>query len=190
MMYRHARLSLTRALTLVSSLTTAGCATVSIATDFDRSADFTHYRTFSSVGGHLVVHGVADDGNTLLKNRIQNAIASALSEKGLSQNADNPDLLVGYWAGARTRSELEGMGPYDPGIGPFWGAGGYWWGTAYGDWWIRRYEEGTLVIDLVDAHSKGLVWRAYARAEVNPPVTDEKVRDAVYKAFQHYPPGR
>jgi hypothetical protein len=174
------------ALVLLSS----ACATVSVATDFDHAADFSKYRTYQLAGGHIVVNGVLDDANTLVKERIQGALMSALQAKGLTpvQGDAAPDLMVGYVAGARRRTEIEGMGPYTPGVGPYWNAG--WWTPGYMDWWTRTYDEGTLVIDLVDGPSKRLVWRAYARAEVSPPVTDEKVRAAVNKAFDKYPPSK
>ena len=41
---------------------------------------------------------------------------------------DNPNVLVGFVAGARTRQELEAMGPYDPMMGPYMCPG--YWGPA------------------------------------------------------------
>jgi Domain of unknown function (DUF4136) len=163
-----------------------GCATVSIATDYDRSVSFSRYRSFAIAGGHIQVDGLLDDGNTLLKDRIQRAISGALRGKGLVETPTGPDLVVGYIAGARTRTEIEGMQPYAPGLGPFWYGG--WWAPGFADWWTRTYDEGTLVIDLVDQATHRLVWRAYARAEVKEPVTDQKVREAVDQAFARYPP--
>lgn len=163
-----------------------GCATVSVANDFDRSVDFSRYKTFGLVGGHMVVNGVQDDANTLVRDRIQNSVLTVLASRGLVQNNDNPDLIVGYQAGARTRTEIEGMGPYMPGVGPYWNAG--WWTPGYMDWWTRTYEEGTLVIDMVEASSKRLVWRSYIRGEVRPPITQENLDKAVAKAFKNYPP--
>jgi len=166
----------------------AGCATVSVATDYDHAADFSSYHTFRIGGGHLVHEGVADDANTLVKERIENALRAALQGKGLHEAAENADLQVGYYGGARTRTEVEGMPAYGPGpgFGPFWMGG--WWDPSYNDWWARTYNEGTLIIDLVDARTKRLVWRAYAQAEIQIPVSDQKVREAVDKAFQNFPP--
>jgi hypothetical protein len=165
----------------------AGCATtVSVATDFDRAVDFSRFHTFSFVGGHLTLNGIADEGNTIVKDRIRNAVVAALGERGLAEASDHPDLVVGYWAGARTRTEIEGMPPYAPEMGPYWTGG--WWGPGYTQWWTRTYDEGTLVIDLVDAASHRLVWRAYARTEIKPPVDDKRVREIVERAFKDFPP--
>ncbi|HVV17278.1 MAG TPA: DUF4136 domain-containing protein [Polyangia bacterium] len=171
---------------LALAVATSACATLKIATDFDHAANFSQYRTFKLVGGTLLVNGVPDKGNTLVKRRIEDALRAALIAKGLTETLGRPDLLVGYHAGARSRTEIETMPTYGPNLGPYWYGG--WWGPGFQDWWTRTYEEGTLVIDLVDASRHALVWRAYASTEVNPPVSEQKIREAVDKAFEHYPP--
>jgi Domain of unknown function (DUF4136) len=164
-----------------------GCATVSVATDFDRNVDFAHYQTYAFLGGHIWVNGVADDGNTLVKDRIRTAIVAAMGAKGMRETTENPDMYVTYLAGARKRTEIEATTPFSPGVGPYWGVGG-WWGPMYTDWWARTYDEGTLIIDLIDAPAKKLVWRAYAQSEINPPGNGQKISQSVEKAFKKYPP--
>jgi uncharacterized membrane protein HdeD (DUF308 family) len=167
----------------------SGCATVSVKTDSDPSVDFSRYRTFQVLDGKIIVDGREDATNTLVKDRIQNAIVAQLSGKGYQPVDSGGDLLVGYVAGARTVTEIEGTGPYGPGFGPYWGFGG-WWGPAYTDWWTRTYTKGTLVIDLIDSQSKKLVWRAYAEADLKSPDADDTIQKAVKKAFAKFPPGR
>jgi hypothetical protein len=177
-----------RRLALTAALAAAGCATVSVTTDFDHAADFSRYHTFVFAGGHLSINGISDDGNTIVKDRVRNAVVAALRGKGLTDVPSGGDLVVGYWAGARTQTEIEGMPPYAPEMGPYWYGG--WWGPGYTQWWTRTYEEGTLVIDLVDPASHRLVWRAYARTEIRPPMSDEKIREVVDRAFSEFPPHR
>jgi len=169
------------------AMLTLSCASVAISTDYDKNVDFTRFRTFSFLGGHIWVNGMADDNNTLVRDRIRNSVTSTLTARGMQPVTENPDVYVAYLAGARTRTELEATGPYVAGFGPYFGMGG-WWGPMYTDWWTRTYNEGTLVIDLVDAQTKKLVWRAYAQTEVNKPVTDQKMLQVVEKAFKGYPP--
>jgi hypothetical protein len=168
------------------ALPLVACATVSVSNDFDRAVDFSRYRTFGFAGGHLWINGISDDGNTLVKDRLRTAIVAALRGRGLVETGDHPDLVVGYLAGARSRTEIEGMPPYAPEMGPYWYGG--WWGPGYSQWWTRTYEEGTLVIDLIDQATHRLVWRAYARTEVQSPISEQKIRDVVEKAFRAYPP--
>ena len=174
------------ALLAALALAAGNCATVSVTTDFDHGVDFSRYRTFTLAGGNLQVNGVPDNGNTLVKDRIHNALRAALLAKGLTETDKAPDVFVGYLAGARTRTEIEGMPPYAPEMGPYWYGG--WWGPGYTQWWMRTYEEGTLVIDLVDRATRKLVWRAYARREVKAPVDEQKVLEIIEKAFKAYPP--
>ena len=101
---------------LAALLACAGCATVNVTTDFDRAADFSRYHTFAFAGGHLIINGVADDGNTLVKDRIRNAVVGVMRARGFVETSDHPDLAVGYWAGAHSRTEVEGMPLYSPEI--------------------------------------------------------------------------
>ena len=173
---------------LCGAMFLTACATVSVSTDYDRAVDFSRYHTFRIAGGHLVHEGVSDDANTLVKDRIATALRGALQAKGLQENPGQADLEVGYFGGARSRTEVERMPAYGPGpgFGPFWTGG--WWDPTYNDWWARTYNEGTLIIDLVDTQTKRLIWRAYAQTEVQVPISDQKIADAVNKAFQNFPP--
>jgi hypothetical protein len=169
------------------AMLTLSCASISVATDYDKNADFARYRTFAFLGGHIWINGIADDNNTLVKDRIRNSVVATLTAKGLRQVTENPDVYVAYLAGARTRTEIESTGPYGAGFGPYFGVGG-WWGPTYSSWWARTYDEGTLVIDLIDASTKKLVWRAYAQTEINKPISDQKMQQVTDRAFKTFPP--
>ena len=179
------RIVLDRQMALVLALLAGGCATVSVKTDSDPTVDFSRYRTVQVLGGRLIVDGHSDDGNTLVKDRITKEIVANLTAKGLQPVPSGGDLLATFVAGARTVTEIEATGPWD-GLGPFWGRRG-WWGPVYYDWWTRQYVKGTLVIDLIDAATKKLVWRAYAEADIKSPDAADLIAKAVRKAFARYP---
>ncbi|NJO03098.1 MAG: DUF4136 domain-containing protein [Bacteroidia bacterium] len=49
-----------------------------------------------------------------------------------------------------------------------WNSGPYWWWYAYPrNTYTRNYEEGTLIVDLVDARTNKLVWQGWAVGEIN-----------------------
>jgi hypothetical protein len=54
------------------------------------------------------------------------------------------------------------------------------------------YLTGTLLIDIVDAASKKLVWRGTAAGAVDPGLTsverDERIRQIVRDMLSHFPP--
>ena len=58
---------------------------------------------------------------------------------------------------------------------------------------VSEIPVGTLIIDLVDAGKKQLVWRGTASKTLEPdasPETKEKnINEAVQKMFANYPPG-
>jgi len=51
---------------------------------------------------------------------------------------------------------------------------------------------GTLVVDLMDASTRSIVWRGMAASDVNPAASaerrDQSVNKAVAKLFKNYPP--
>ena len=88
-----------------------GCSTVQAKTDYDRSANFGGFRTFKMLEGKALASESGAPPNTMVGDRIRDQIKNQLLAKGLSQSQDNPNVLVGWVAGARTRQELESMGP-------------------------------------------------------------------------------
>jgi hypothetical protein len=162
-----------------------GCSTVQATSDYDRSVNFTQYRTFKMLDGKMLPSSTGAPPNTLVRDRIREAVQAQLIAKGLTPSDTNPDLLVGFVAGAQRREELEGVGPYDPGLGPYPGM----WGPT--DVWTTEYAHGTLVIDLIDARTKKLAWRSIVEADKNK-IADlgspSTIQEAVYKAFKKFPP--
>jgi hypothetical protein len=179
------------ALTALGVLTAVGCATVDARSDYDRSVDFSKYRTFEVLPGRLVrgdEMATAAPASTLaaVKDRIAATIISDLQLKGLTRRWDDPDLFVGFVGGARTRQELVGMEPYDPTLAPGWGE---WWGPT--DLYRYDYQQGTLIIDVIDAHTKKLVWRSIVEAERDrlADLGDPRlIKEAVGKALKEFPP--
>ena len=55
-----------------------------------------------------------------------------------------------------------------------------------------QYEEGSLILDFVDAKSKKLIWRGSAKAQIDNVDTPEKseklINEAVKEILKEYPP--
>jgi uncharacterized protein DUF4136 len=164
-----------------AALAYTSCASIRVKTDYAHGTDFSRYKTFALQKGSIVAQGVPDPRNTIVRDRIDRALAGALAAKGLSSAPDNADLLVVYVAGARTRQELEHVDWGYP-WGPFWG------GPGYDDFWVSEHQQGTLVIDLVDADTRKLVWRGMVVAEDKAFADQAFINKAVGKAVSEYPP--
>jgi len=156
-----------------------GCGpALQVKTDFDHAATFTQYRSFQMGEGKVIEKGTTTE-NTIVKDRVDAAVQNGLTTRGLVQTADHADLIARFAVGARTVRELEGVG-YPVGVGM--------WGAYPPDFWVTEHPEGTLVIDLVDARSQKLVWRAYLVAEGSNMSDPAFIQKAVSKAFERFPP--
>jgi hypothetical protein len=172
-----------RFLILVLALGVAGCSTMSVSTDYDLTASFTSYTTFDFIPAPEV-------RNPLIRARVEDAITKQLEAKGLKKSSDSPDLLVS--AHGRLSSETQ----FDTrSFGYGWGRwGGYWGGMGMGSstTTARQVPVGTLIIDLVDAASKKLVWQAVASDTIDQNSSaqerDYRINEAVTKIFKGYPP--
>jgi hypothetical protein len=171
-------------LTAFSLVVTSACSTMEIASDYDPRANFSAYRTYSWLTR------VEPPGNdprlqsSLLHSRIREAVASELTTKGLQHEPTaKPDLLVAYHVALQGKMDVSTVQnyPYGP---TAWGATT----TTH----VRQYEEGSLILDLIDASSQQLVWRGSAQAEVKPDASPEekqrRIKEAVHKILERYPP--
>jgi hypothetical protein len=156
-----------------------GCATTSVKTDHDPTANFPKYRTFTVAKTKVVTDGESDPNNTLVADRINAAIQDELMQKGLKPAAQaQPDLLVAFTAGNRTRRELDGV----------WMSYGWYVPAGDGnDVWIDETHEGTLVIDFIDANTRKLVWRSVAKVDDQMLVEPDVIEKAVDKALKKFP---
>jgi hypothetical protein len=174
-------------------LASAGCAT-NYRNDFDPAADFSKYKTYALAGGEdLGKTGLLN--NSLVRQRIETLVGRQLQNRGLREVSldQNPDLAVRYWVGVEQKQEVTRVpSPYYAYGSPS-RYGHYWsgpWESMYDDVVVTNYREGTLIVDLIDARTKNLVWRTYlVRALSDDPEKNLKGADKdLTKAFAGFPP--
>ncbi len=116
--------------------------------------------------------------------RVGAAVEAQLKAKGYVPAEGAPDFLVATYVGQLSRIQVTDWG-YGYGPRAAWYGGGV-------D--VYQYEEGSLIVDIVDARSKRLVWRGTATAIVDPGATPEerteRIQEAVAKVFKDFPPPR
>ena len=169
----------------------AGCAGQQVTTDYSPATSFSQFRTFA-----LVSPPDTAAAQQLLDQRVRNAVQAQLTTKGLTPaDRQNADLYVGYGMVDKTHRQLY---TYNDGWG--WGGGWGWryyrWGVAWPMTVQRRvetYTDGTVVVNLVDAKTKKVVWEGEVPDVVNLPVDNpvratKEVDAAVTKLFTKYPP--
>jgi hypothetical protein len=153
--------------------------------DFDKSADFSKYKTYALKEGTPV-------GQKLIDDRIIAAIDAAMASKGFTKS-DSPDVFVVYHIAFDKQKDISTFSSgYGGGYGPYgWGYGGGWGGGTTSTQ-VRDILIGTLVIDMADAGHKQVVWRGMGVKEVDttakPDKRDKSINNAVTKIFKNYPP--
>lgn len=142
-----------------------------VNTDFDKTFDFAAAKTYAWLPGHPVA-------NPLMHQRILDAIDSNLSARGLTKADSDPDLYVEYAGSTKEDIQIDE-----------WGYGGWrWGGSRTVD--VNKILVGMLVVDLIEAREKKLVWRGVATDTVSdkPEKNEKKINNAAKKMFEKYPP--
>ncbi|MCW9047204.1 MAG: DUF4136 domain-containing protein [Gammaproteobacteria bacterium] len=179
----------------VAFIILSGCSSLSVNYDFNEQVDFTKYKTFDWLPFPKNIK--ADELN---RARFVTAVENNLAAKGINQNTSNPDFVIATHFGKENKIDITNWGyTYAP-IGYYRGygyrhPGNYGYAGSYastGGVSVYEYEQGTLILDVVDAKTKKLIWRATAKAIVSPASTPEKqtekIKNAVHKILEHFPP--
>lgn len=146
----------------------SGCA----VTDFDRSADFTRYKTFAWGKPEVDVESPVYDSD-LINDRIRQAVESEFSKRGIMKSHRNPDFIVRYHTYTEEKKSRTGgyPHPYSYRYYPF-GFYPFAFGYGYPYYWmsppqVREFTEGTLILDILDNRSNELVWRGAVSGNVD-----------------------
>jgi hypothetical protein len=121
--------------------------------------------------------------------QVKRDIGQALQSRGYVRQEDNADLSVAYYISAKQKLEVT---DYNYGYA-FWGWHRWrWWGGPWGAWpaqEITQFEEGTIIIDILDGSGKTLLWRGMGKSDV-PDDAQEYAKDVdntVHAIMRHFP---
>ena len=179
---------------LIGGLLFSGCSSSGplskVGYEWDSDFDVYAYQTFS-----VAPHHPNNEVSPILMKRITDGVYRPLAAKRLRQvsDAEAADFWVVVHGTKKTKVESYNYGPYAY-AAPYGGGWGYYgrYGYPYmgmGGTEVRSYEEGTLMLDFVDADAKELVWRGYGSARVRgKEATDEGIKEGVTQLMQYFPP--
>jgi len=168
----------------------AACSTVNVTTDYDRSAPFGKYKTYSVAP--------AASGQTLSPTSeaaLRDALRTELGARGLTEaKGGKGDLAIVRHVFTQEKVSVQQYTDWGYGYGGAWPYGyghyGMWAGAprTYTD--VNQYTEGTMVLDAVDTRAKKLVFRGIGTAVVGGPESNAgKIREAVKKMVAALPAG-
>jgi hypothetical protein len=177
------------ALALVSTVGVGACGGgVAVNSDYDPGADFASYSTYA--WAERTDRGDDDPRvyNAITMQRVKTAVDRALGAKGYTEASGAADFYVA-WHGA-----IEGQMSYQT-INSHYGYGWGWYGgmgVGTSNTYVNEWDEGTLLVDIVDAGTNQLVWRGTATGTVEPDLSPQesqaRLDDAAAKLLQTFPP--
>jgi hypothetical protein len=151
-----------------------------VKTDYDRSADFSQYKTYS--------WEKVQTQDPLWVGRIKDAVNGSLSARGWTQVESGGQVAI---IATEMTKEQQTLNTYYDGFGGGggrrrFGGGGLGEATTTTD----NYKVGTLVVDLFDANRKNLIWRGSASDTLSDK-SEKNIKNldkGVQKMFDHFPP--
>jgi hypothetical protein len=176
-------------LALLSLIVLAGCATgPQISSDTDPQADFSSYRSFAFYAPLAVENkGYATPASSIMRA----AARREMEARGYTYSESAPDLLVNINAYISEREDVISVPEVNYGYYYSYRANAYFavpfWSERTD---VRRYREGTLNIDLVDARGKRLVWEGVAVgrvARLKPGEREQRINGTIAEIFAAYP---
>jgi len=185
-------------LALGLALMLSGCSTLHIDHEWDRSADFSQYSTFSWIPQNEGPSGeqqLPEHLDIRLRRVVDDIL---LDQKGLQKAVALPqaDLLLAYYIDVEKelRVDYAVYGSYYGGYG-YGGWSGYGYGNpAYAPGGgsvakVREYSTGTLVLDIVDRKNKTLVWTGIIEGDAkhqNP--SGQRIEKVMTEMLKGFPP--
>jgi len=161
--------------------------------DFDREVVFARYKTFDWIAPPVRASEEEvqsdPDGpftrNSLLDKRIRTAVNRNLELRGFRQVEDRKaDFRLNYHV--TFKEKLVGSGSSFGYFGRYY-RGGF---SSDFNWSVRQYQQGTIIIDVVDYAKDQLVWRGWVVSRNSDGNFDEaEINQAVDAILMRFPPG-
>jgi len=153
-----------------------------IKVEYDKSVDFSKFKTYS-------IDPQENSAKPMLRLAIQAAVQDDLGKRGLSKVDSNPDLYVQMYGATENDYTAHYHDPIYGGAIPPINSGITLWHNIPGTVTSVVIPKGTLVIDILDAGKKELIWRGIAKGKLNDQRDKllNQVNTAVEKLFQQYP---
>ncbi len=164
----------------------AGAQGQKIHVAYDKNLNFASFKTFAWAPHGAIAH-------PMMAGDVVGAIEDELTSRGLQKVENNPDLLIEVYGSMTDDTSMYsndplymgtgGIPPFDPSMtGP----------AFVGDWGNATViiHKGDMVIDLIQASAKKLVWRAMAQqnlASNDPQKAMSELNNAIAKMFKEYP---
>ncbi len=173
---------------VILAVVLSGCAFQKLDWDYDTERSLTGLTAYRWIEPTQDSQKLGYQFEALMDQRVHNAVDGVLQTRGF-QRVDSDktevDFLVNYIAGQKTRrEERQVTTSFGYGFSP-WGLG------VSTDSRVQEYEEGSLIIDIIDPETKQVVWRGRSRARIQEDLSPEqrtaRINEAVAKILEGFP---
>jgi len=162
----------------ISLFSGAAALHAQVRTDYDHSANFSTYKTYSWLK--------VQTGDSLWNDRLQQDVEAQLAAKGWTKVESGGDAMISAFRSTQDQKTLQTF--YD-------GFGGGWrWRGFGGDGLSTTTTEvtkvGNVVVDIFDAKTQKLLWRGKDSDDLssNADKNVQKLQKDINNMFKHFPP--
>jgi hypothetical protein len=155
---------------------------MNVSSHIERGVDFAQFRTWDFGPADALPTGDPRlDNNPFFKDYIEGAVGTQLETRRYARTmSGTPDLLVHYHANISKTFDVNGVDMRN--------------GDCYDNCEpnVIEYEQGTIVLDVVDTHTSRVVWRGWAQTRMDGIIDNQDARrthvtKAVARMMKQFP---
>ena len=179
-------------ITVIMVLLTTNLMAQKVSGDYDKSTDFSAYKTYQFIGWQKDSEKVMNDFD---KKRLRDAIQEELAARGFKFVESGADMGVSLYIVIDQKTSTSSYTNFYGGAGYGRGrrvSGG--WGNGYASTSYSEsdYLQGTLVMDFLDESTKDMIWQGVASGTVSekPEKREKSIPKSVKKLMKKFPVDR
>jgi len=199
-------------ITLVTGFVLAGCGGIYqlINSDYDRSVNFSSYKTYAWLNNHIP-HAPTPYDNEIIENNIKNYVDHELSDRNYSANTTAPDLLFELVLNNQKKKRTTTTPVYStPQVYPAYPPNSYRYNNPNNYRWnpygynnnnyvrpsyqisnrvtTTEFNESTITINVFDRVSNKMIWTGSAKGDVyDNQYIQSSIHPAVDAILKQYP---
>lgn len=173
-----------RAIIVILIFSLASCA-VRVKNIYDKKVDFKEYKTFCWMNGcEFDFTGPAYFNDSTVRENLKSAIIAELEKKGLIQDTNNPDLLVGFTV---TVTDEQAIIYHRPEDSPFYIQLIQ---PLQNEREVINYLKGSIIIGMADKKQSRMVWESQALGYIDnePNFSMENIQKGIKRVLKNFPP--
>ncbi len=159
----------------------AGCK-VETKESYDHTVDFSKYKTFCWMTGcEFKFNGPEYLNDSLFRESLKASLIKELESKGLKEDSNSPDLLVGFTITVKDEQAIIYHRAEDSPV---------YYQPLETDREIINYLKGTVIIGMADKNESRIVWQSLATSymELNPDFSEKNIRKGIKLVLKNFPP--